>query len=82
MSAVKFTFDLLSGPNKRYGEKIEKLTIAEKLNLNKSFEKSSLSKVAFCKEQFFQCFLILQSKDKLLSNTGGKTSQKRKQEGW
>ena len=54
-------------------KKLKALTIAEKLNLIKSFEKSSLSKVAFCKENGIarSTFLgILQSKDKLLSNTG------------
>ena len=64
LSAVKFTFDLLSGPNKPYGEKIKNFNNCRKAKLNQV-----IWKVFFVRRTFLG---ILQSKDNLLSNTGGK----------
>ena len=64
--------------------KIKTLTIEQKVKLINSFEKSALSKTAFCKQEgILRGTLngIIQNKDKLLSNVGGKFSRKRKREG-
>ena len=64
--------------------KLTTLTVLEKINLIKSFEKSSLSKTAFCKQNGIARGTfngIIVKKEKLLNN-GGKSSRKRNREGY